>query len=170
MPFQSIDTLNKPRIGQAMSLGRGHIDPATLTLTFHYQEKQESGGVWSTVDLEQALTEGVHFSLNARDGQITLLPHAFWDSESTWRAGDRTEPLLYKDQVKHPQYISGGFEYYEPESVRVLQDMSQFGALGRQAVVDRSGVSVMINLDMSDTDATNRLGYSVLRFTEGVDG
>jgi len=166
MPFQSLDSLNKPRIGQAMSLGRGHIDPdpTKFTFTFHYQARQESGGVWFTVDLEQELTEGVHYSLNVRDGTITLLPHAFWDSESTWRAGDRIEPLLYKDRVKHPQYISGSFEYYEPESVEVVETLDEFGA-GRNVLAKRGGsVPSVIDLDTPSAEAQARLGYHVPEF------
>jgi len=167
MPFQSLDTLNKPRIGQAMCLGRGHIDPATLALTFHYQEKQESGGVWFAVDLEQVLTEGAHYSLNARDGQITLLPHGFWDSESTWRQGDREEPLLYKNVVKHPQRISVSFEYFAPESVKVHRRMDRLGA-GNKALARRQSAqsAEVIDFGLIDTEAQQRLGYDVPAFVE----
>jgi hypothetical protein len=168
MPFQSLENLAKPRIGQAMSLGRGHIDPATLVLTFHYQENQQNGGTWSTVDLEQELTEGTHYSLNARDGQITLLPHAFWQSESTWRAGDRVEPLLYKGRVKHPQRIDAAFEYYEPEPVTMLKDLTPLGASGRKALVNRAGAAILLDLDTPSSEAQARLGYSVPQFAEAI--
>ena len=171
MPFQSLESLNKPRIAQAMSLGRGHIDPATIDLMFHYQEKQENGGVWSTVALEQELTEGIHYSLNARGGQITLLPHTFWDSESTWRAGDRPDdPLLYKGWVKHPQRISAQFEYFAPESVELLKDMTQFGAGGRSALVKHNGSAKILDLNAPSAEAQARLGYSVPEYAEQVEG
>lgn len=169
MPFQSVESLNKPRIDQAMSLGCGHIDSAMLVLTFRYQEKQESGGIWSTVALEQKLTEGVHFSINARDGQIMLLPYAFWDSESTWRAGDRVEPLLYKGRVKHPQRISASFEYYVPEPVLVIDKLDKFGA-GQKALARRGDAApVVIDLDAPNVEAQTRLGYSVPEFLENAE-
>jgi hypothetical protein len=153
-----------------MSLGRGHIDPATLVLTFHYQEKQENGGIWSTVDLEQVLIEGTHFSLNARDGQFTLLPHAFWDSESAWRAGDRpNDPLLYKGQVKHPQRISAEFEYYAPEPVQVVDSLDKFGA-GQKVLARRGGSAPsVIDLGAFSAAAQARLGYNVPEFIEEIE-
>ena len=138
-----------------------------MILTFHYQELVQNG-TWATVPREQVLVEGIHFSLNARNGQITLLPHAFWDSESTWRAGDRTEPLLYKGQVKHPQRISSGFEYYAPESVEVVAQLDGLGAPGRSVITKINDVAVIMDLEEVDTEAQTRLGYSVPKYMEAV--
>lgn len=166
MPFQSLNNLAKPRIGQAMSLSRGHIDPATLAVEFHYQEKVDTGGVWATVEHGYVLTEGTHFSLNVRDGTITLLPHAFWQSESTWRAGDRVEPLLYKGSVKHPQRISAEFEYYAPESVQVIEKLDKFGA-GRKVLAKRGvAAPTVLDLDSPSVEAQTRLGYAVPEFID----
>ena len=171
MPFQSLENLAKPRIGQAMSLGRGHIDLATLVIEFHYQEKGSTGDIWTTVEHGYVLTEGTHFNLNAREGQITLLPHAFWDSESTWRAGDRIELLLYKGQVKHPQRISAEFEYYTPEPVQVVEDLGKFGTAGRKVLAKRGAAPpAVMDLETPSVEAQARLGYDVPEFAEEIAG
>jgi hypothetical protein len=149
MPFQQLNSSIKPRVGRAVSLGRGHIDPATLTLTLHYQEQVESSGVWSRVEREKVLVAGEHFGLNARDGTITLLDHPFWQEESTWRAGGeygRMGPLLYKGQVKHPQYVRAEFEYYVPKSVKP---------------------GAKVNWDKKNREAKRRLGYAVPEYSVG---
>ena len=170
MPFQSLENPAKPRIGQAMSLGRGHIDPATGQVELHYQEKVDTGWTWATVEHGYVLTEGTHYDLNSRDGQITLLPHAFWDSESTWTPGDRVEPLLYKGAVKHPQRISATFEYFKPEPVEVLKDMTAFGAPSQTKLVKRNNAAEVLDLDTPDAEAQERLGYAVPQYSEEVTG
>ena len=117
--IHAIETTIQPRIGQAISLSRGHVD--NLTLTFHYQELIAG----QVVEREQKLTEAVHFSLDAPTGRVTLLSHALWDTMGTWRAGDRSEPLLYKGQVKAPQYIAAAFDYYAPGETVITTDKAQ---------------------------------------------
>jgi len=117
--IHSLETTIKPRLDQACSLSRGHVD--NLVAAFHYQEL--IGG--QVVEREQALTEAVHFSLDAPTGRITLLTDPFWDTLGTWRAGDREETLLYKGQVKAPQVIAASFDYYAPAEVTITTDKAQ---------------------------------------------
>lgn len=122
--IHSTKTAVKPRVGQPCSLGRGHVDDATLVLTFHYQELVQNG-TWQVEPQQQVLVEGVHFGLDAPAGTITLLDHPFWQTQGRWRAADRVEALLYKGQVKHPQRIAAGFDYYASAQVTVLADKAQ---------------------------------------------
>jgi hypothetical protein len=95
-----------------------------LALIFHYQELVNVGGTWQSQPGQQALAEDTHFSLDAAAGTVALLDHPFWSTPGLWRAADREESLLYKGQVKAPQYIAASFEHYAPAAVTVKADKS----------------------------------------------
>ena len=111
-----------PRVDQPYSLGAGHVDPSSLVAVFHYTELVQVGQLWHPQSRQQTLVVGTHFTGNPAQGAITLLDDSFWQTMGLWRAGDREEPLLYKGQVKAPQYIAASFEYYAPAQVTVQAD------------------------------------------------
>jgi hypothetical protein len=122
--IHSVETMVKPRMGEACGLGRGHVDPPTLTLIFHYEELVNIGGTWQAQPRQQVLALGTHFTGNAAAGTLMLLEHPLWETQGRWRAADREEPLLYKGQVKAPQYIAASFEHYAPAAVTIKTDKS----------------------------------------------
>jgi len=137
--MRSVNTVIKPRLGDAMSLGVSWVDAATLVLTFHYQELVEQVGIWQTVERQQVLVEGQHYSIDEAKGQITLLVDPFWQQEGYWRSApyerhgeiiDQPESLLYKGSVKYPQYIEADFDYWHPSSVIISLDKTQIAGDG----------------------------------------
>ena len=113
------ETIIQPRIDQPCSLGVGHVDASSLTAVFHYEEQVQGN---QPQPRQQELVAGAHFTGNAAQGTITLLDDPFWQTDGLWRAADREEPLLYKGQVKAPQYIWASFDYYAPAQVMVTAD------------------------------------------------
>jgi len=171
-----------PRIGRPMSLSVGHIDPDTLTLTFHYQELVRRGK-WHPEHRELELERGTHYQIDRKRGIIQLLDHPFWHTEGYWtvapytrkgRLVDAREPLLYKGQVKHDrgQYVEATFEHYKPEEV-VLRETPEGRDLGVEAKVKaykRSTKRVAtIDINEIDEDAKARLGYDLPRYIEAAD-
>jgi hypothetical protein len=134
MPFVNYEGIAAPKIGQAMSLGRSHIDPATPMLTFIYYEYVQNG-VWVHEERQQVLVENTHFSLDAPRGVITLLAHAFWYTLGLWRAADNQEELLYKGHVKAPQRVEFTFDYYKPADVGITTDKTQIVGDGVEQVI-----------------------------------
>lgn len=142
MPFTRYGSFTKARIDRPISLGRVHLDPAVIILTFVYQELVERGDVWIVEERQEILERDVHYRLDGRRAVIMLIDHPFWQQEGTWRAGDRVEPLLYKGQVKHPQRIDFDYEHHAPEAVPEAE-----------------------LTDEIDLEARQRLGYDVKKYT-----
>jgi hypothetical protein len=128
--IHSVETMVKPRMGEACGLGRGHVDPPTLTLIFHYEELVNIGGTWQAQPRQQVLALGMHFTGNAAAGTLMLLEHPLWETQGRWRAADREEPLLYKGQVKAPQYVAVSFDHYAPEQVEITTDKTSIAGDG----------------------------------------
>ena len=110
-----------------------------------------------------------------------LIGHELWEKEDHWRVApytrkgkliDRKEPLLYKGQVKHPQYVEATYVHYKPEEV-VLRQQPESRALGVEAKVKaykRSTKRVAtIDLNEIDKEAKERLGYDLPRYIEAAD-
>jgi len=161
MPFEIYQSFMAGRIGRPISLHRGYIDPALVTLTFHYSELVLDG-IWVVQERQQILEEGVHYNLSARDGQITLLDHPFWQQEGRWQAADRIEPLLYKGQVQHPQRIEFDYEYYTPIPITLPAKVQTRGAV---KIFREAGQLRMVDFGEIDQGASQRLGYNVLKYT-----
>jgi hypothetical protein len=162
MPFDIYQSFTSARTGRPMSLHRSHIDPALVTLTFHYSELVLDGDVWIVQEHQHVLEEAVHYSLNARDGQIALLDHPFWQQEGLWRAADRIEPLLYKGQIQHPQRIEFSYEYYTPMPVTLPAKVQTKGTV---KIFREAGQLRMVDFAEIDQEASQRLGYNVLKYT-----
>jgi len=122
----------KPVLNQPVSLGHPHIIPASLVVIFYYSQLNQVGGIWKGVVQEQILTAGTHFTGNVAQGTITLLPHSFWQQLDRWRAADTVEPLLYKNQVKAPQYVEASFEYYAQAQVTITADKASIAGDGTE--------------------------------------
>lgn len=120
--IHSIETPIKPRLGEACSLTRGHVDADTLTLTLHDYEYEQVEDIWTRVEQTSVLVEGTHFSLDAARGLVMLLEHDIWNTLGRWQSADRQEPLLYKGQLKAPHYIQAQFDHYAPAQVTVSVD------------------------------------------------
>lgn len=146
MSFTERGSMMSPRIGRTIGLQRGHIDPSTLVLTFHYREWVEDGDQWSWEQRQQELALHTHYRLDKRRGVIELLDDPFWNQQGLWAAGDRAEPLLYKGQVKHDrgQRIEFAYEHYAPEEV---------------------GDPSSVDLEAIDAAASARLGYDVKKYS-----
>jgi len=97
----------------------GHVDPSSLVAVFHYGELALVDGIWLAQPRQQALVVGAHFDLDSTNGTVVLLDHPFWQTMGRWQSADLMEPLLYKGQVKAPQYIEVSFDYYAPAQVTV---------------------------------------------------
>ena len=149
----------KPRIGKPMGLQRGHIDHATLTLTFIYYELVHDGAIWENVERQQVLVLNQHYRIDKRKGIVELLDDPFWHTLGLWRAGDREEELLYKGRVKHPQRIDFAYEHYTPEPVNVLGDASEL--TGLTPVRKADGTLADVDMDSKNTEANTRLGYEL---------
>jgi len=160
--FEQYQSFTSAGIGVPMSLHRSHLDSAFITLTFHYSELVLEGDGWVAKEWAQALVQGTHYSLNARDGQITLLDHPFWQQEGHWRAADRIEPLLYKGQVKHPQRIEFSYEYYTPTPITLPAKVQTKGTV---KIFREAGQLRMVDFEEIDQEASQRLGYNVLKYT-----
>lgn len=141
MPFEIHASFTQARIGRPISLGRDHIDPAVIVLTFVYQELVKQEGLWVIQEKQQVLERDTHYKMDRRRGVIMLIDHPFWQQEGRWRAADRVEPLLYKGEVKHPQRIDFDYEYYTPQEVEA------------EEVTDEI-----------DPEAKERLGYDLPKF------
>jgi len=161
MPFETYQSFTGARVGRPMSLHRGHLDPALVTLTFQYSELVLDG-IWVVQERQQVLEQGVHYNLNARDGQITLLDHPFWQQEGLWRAADRIEPLLYKGQIQRPQRIEFSYEYYTPIPITLPAKVQ---AKGTVKIFREAGQLRMVDFEEIDQEASQRLGYNVLKYT-----
>lgn len=131
----------KARINRPITLGRTHIDPALITLTFVYQELVKQDEAWIVKEKREILKRDAHYKLDRRRGVIMLIDHPFWQQEGRWRVADRVEPLLYKGQVKHPQRIEFDYEHYVSKEVKA----SEF-------------------TDEIDAEAKERLGYDVKKY------
>jgi len=160
--FEQYQSFTSARVGRPISLHRGHLDPALVTLTFHYSELLLDGDVWVVQPRQQILEEGLHYSLNARDGQITVLDHPFWQQEGRWRAADRIEPLLYKGQIQHPQRIEFSYEYYTPTPITLPAKVQTRGTV---KIFREAGQLRMVDFEEIDQGASQRLGYNVLKYT-----
>jgi len=145
-----------------MSLQRSNIDPAIITLTFHYEELTPTDGIWIVEPRQQVLEEGIHYSLDARKGQIILLAHPFWQQIGYWRVNDRQEPLLYKGQVQHPQRIEFSYEYHRPEEIVLPAKVQTKGTV---KIFRETGQLRMVDFAEIDQGASQRLGYNVLKYT-----
>lgn len=115
----------KPRIGEACSLGRGHV--ANVALVLFYSEMVKNG-TWEPQARQAPLSEGVHYALDTDRGQVMLLDDSLWATMGRWRAADREEPLLYKGRVTAPQYIEATFDAYEPTEVVISVNKGQVSA------------------------------------------
>lgn len=112
----------KPRIGEACSLGGAHV--ANVTLAFFYGELVKNGN-WQEVEQQAPLFEGVHYSLDAAKGQVTLLADPLWATMGHWRAADREDTLLYKGRVTAPQRVVATFDAYIPTDVVITVDKTE---------------------------------------------
>lgn len=152
----------KAQIGEPISLQRSHIDLATLILTFVYQELVDDGKVWQTVERQQVLVQNKHYRIDKRRGVIELLDDLFWNTKGLWRAGDHTEPLLYKGHVKHPQRIEFSYEHFAPEEVEIVGEKDE--QTGLTPVKKDDGTTADVDMEEFDTTVKPRLGYDLPKY------
>lgn len=165
--FQAHSSFTSAVLGRPISLQRGHVDLATLSLTFvYFEHAQDEWETWHEVQDSEPLVVGQHYGLDARNGTIMLLDNPFWRQEGHWRSADRLEPLLYKNQVKWPQVILFEYEYYQPEEVRIP---AKARVQGTVKIFREQGVLRAIDFAEMDEEALARLGYEVPKYIEAAD-